>query len=132
MEVRFLAWFLFILCTLCLTCLGFEGFPTSKVEDFNLTEPKFGGQLHVRHAAANISIGLYAESERRGLEGNHDIINERKGQKGKGTYGGGNPAHHPRKNRSPASLSSSICFMSTAVINISLAAFLVILLLGVF
>lgn len=46
MEVRFIAWFLFILCTHCLTCLGFEGFPTSKVEDFNLTEPKFGGQLH--------------------------------------------------------------------------------------
>lgn len=46
MEVRFLTWFLFILCTQSLTCLGFEGFPTTKVEDFNLTEPKFGGELH--------------------------------------------------------------------------------------
>lgn len=86
----------------------------------------------MRHAAANISIRLDAESERRGLEGNHQIIYEKKGQKGKGTYGGGNSAHHPRTNKGRASLSSSICFMSIAVINISLAAFVVVLLLGVF
>lgn len=85
-----------------------------------------------RHAAANISVGSYAVSESRGLEGKHYMIYERKGghgHKGKGSSGGGNTAHHPKANKGPASLSSSISFMSAIAVNL---AFMAVLLLGVF
>lgn len=91
--------------------------------------------LTVRHTDANISIGLYAEIERRGLEGKHELIFDRKGasgQKGKGTYGSGNPTHRQHNSNAPASPSSSICFVSTVMRYISLAAFMVVLLLGAF
>lgn len=46
MKIRLLLWFLFILYTQSVTILGFEDFPTSKIEDFNLSKPIFGEQLH--------------------------------------------------------------------------------------
>lgn len=50
MKTRFLPWFLFILCTQSVAILGFESFPRSKTEDFNLSKPRFGGQLHGMHS----------------------------------------------------------------------------------
>lgn len=110
MKARFLSWFLFILCTQSVAILGFESSPTSKSEDFNLSKPRFGGQLH----GVNVTNGLYAETGRKGLEGKQQILVSLRGQKGKGTYGGGNPARRPRSSKGIASLSAGPCYLVSA------------------
>ncbi|GAY55441.1 hypothetical protein WN943_022803 [Citrus x changshan-huyou] len=110
MKTRFLPWFLFILCTQSVAILGFESFPRSKTEDFNLSKPRFGGQLH----GVNVTNGFYGEIERMGLEGKQEILDSVKGQRGKGTNGGGNPARHPRSSKGIASLSSGPRYLVSA------------------
>lgn len=114
MKLTFLSLFLFILCTQSVAIFGFESFPTSKTEDFNLSKPRFGGELHVRDTGVNFTKGLCAETERMGLEGKQEILDSVKGQKGRGTYGGGNPAHHPHSNKGIASLSAGPCYLVSA------------------
>ncbi|KAJ4718660.1 Guanine nucleotide-binding alpha-16 subunit [Melia azedarach] len=118
MKVKFLSWFLFILCIQSVTILGFEDFPSLEIEDFNLSKPRFGGKLH----SINVTMGLYAESDRRGVEEKHEILHSGKGQRGKGAYGGGNQAHHPRSNKGYTSLSPSTCFFySKVMLHVTLA-----------
>lgn len=58
MKTRFLPWFLFILCTQSVAILGFESFPRSKTEDFNISKPRFGGQLHGMHFILSYKIQI--------------------------------------------------------------------------
>ncbi|ESR40901.1 hypothetical protein CICLE_v10026745mg [Citrus x clementina] len=128
MKIRLLLWFLFILYTQSVTILGFEDFPTSKIEDFNLSKPRF-----VRDTGVNVTNRIYAETERVRLKGKQEIFDSIKGQKGKGNYGAGNDAHHPRSSNgaalSPAGpyylISAAMLHVILALIGLSLPYFLI-------
>ncbi|KAL5756604.1 hypothetical protein ACOSQ2_021350 [Xanthoceras sorbifolium] len=103
MKVRcIIPFFLLILYTQSLTGCCFEGFPTLKSQDFNVTK---------------MMNGLYAES----VDG--EIIDySRKGQGRKGgSYGGGNMAHRPRSNQKNA---ATPCFFVSTLPFILLLPFL--------
>ncbi|KAL9462890.1 hypothetical protein AB3S75_000822 [Citrus x aurantiifolia] len=133
MKIRLLLWFLFILYTQYVKILGFEDFPTSKIEDFNLSKPRFGEQLHVRDTGVNVTNRIYAETERVRLKGKQEIFDSIKGQKGKGNYGAGNDAHHPRSSKgaalSPAGpyylISAAMLHVILALIGLLLSYFLI-------
>ncbi|KAK3219168.1 hypothetical protein Dsin_013138 [Dipteronia sinensis] len=95
MKVRcIISLFLLILCTQSLTGSCLEDFPTLKSQDFNIIA-KF--QLHDGVNLTNMNES--GERRRRIEENNNEAVGfSRKAQGRKGTYGGGNNAHHPRSN----------------------------------
>ncbi|KAJ9178914.1 hypothetical protein P3X46_010759 [Hevea brasiliensis] len=121
MKFTFLAWFFIFLCGHTTSNMAFEGKPTSKQEDFTLSEPgKYG---------LNDTGKLNEEDERKEYKGNHELFPSIKGQKGKGAYGGANIVHRPRPGEKNAAIltvkpsffvSATMLYVSWALVLTSL------------
>ena len=76
----------------------------------------------VRDTGVNVTNRIYAETERVRLKGKQEIFYSIKGQKGKGNYGAGNDAHHPRSSKGAAlSPAGPYYLISAAMLHVILA-----------
>ncbi|KAF2301533.1 hypothetical protein GH714_025570 [Hevea brasiliensis] len=112
MKFTFLAWFFIFLCGRAMSNMADEGKPTSKREDFSLSETDKHGQVH----GVNRTQRLNGDDERKEYRGNHELFHStKKGKKGKGVYGGANIVHRPRhRERNAAILTAKPSFFVSA------------------
>ncbi|OAY37011.1 uncharacterized protein LOC110626594 [Manihot esculenta] len=112
---------LWLIIFLCCHAMALEKKPSSKQEDFAISEPGKCGQFH---GGLNDTGRLNGEDERKEYKGNHELFHSiLMGKKGKGVYGGANIVHRPRPGeKNDAVLTAKASFVvSATMFSVSLA-----------